>query len=156
MLRSWMVNRRLQKAAENNHFAALRSDHQDIGSPATASSKSCSTGPTSKQLRQLLEARRARANFFGVHLFSDPAWDMLLMAYVAFLDEEKLLVATLCREGAVPATTTLRWVRALESDGLLAHRDGPLGSPQCWLEISALGRLGMERYLKLVWPMLPL
>lgn len=156
MLRNWMVNRRLQKAAESAHFAVLHGDGLDRLAPATGSSGGCSTEPSSTQLRQLLEARRARANFFGVHLFSDPAWDILLMAYVAFLDHEKLLVATICREGAVAATTTLRWIKALESDGLLVHRDGPLDGPQCWLEISALGRLGMERYLKLVWPALPL
>ena len=114
------------------------------------------TGPTCEQLRQLLRARRARANFFGAHLFADPAWDILLLAYIALLEQEQLLVSEVCRSSIVPAPTTLRWIKALQQDGLLVHRNDTLDDPQSCLELSAAGKLGMERYLATVWPSMPL
>lgn len=123
----------------------------------------CQTGdephpvPSSAQLKQLLAARRVRSTFFGSHLFADPAWDILLQAYVALLDKEPLLVSTICRESVVPATTALRWISILEQDGLLAKRHDPGGDRRWQLEMSPSGRVAMERYLQAVWPsVLPL
>lgn len=124
-------------------------NHQETGE--------ASTRPSCAQLKQLLIARSARATFFGAHLFADPAWDILLQAYVALLDQEPLLVSTICRESVVPATTALRWIRVLEQDGLLVRRHDPEGERRWWLEMSASGRSVMERYLASVWPsILPL
>lgn len=115
------------------------------------------SGPSCAQLKQLLKARRARATFFGAHLFPDPAWDILLQAYVALLEEEPLLVSTICRESVVPATTALRWISILEGDGLLYRRHDPGGERRSWLELSRSGRVAMEQYLASVWPeILPL
>lgn len=107
--------------------------------------------PSCDELKQLLKARRARANFFGAHLFADPAWDILLQAYVAILEEEPLLVSTICRESVVPATTALRWISILETDGLLVRRHDPGGERRSWLELSRSGRVAMERYLEEFW-----
>jgi hypothetical protein len=113
--------------------------------------------PSCAQLKQLLVARRARASFFGAHLFADPAWDILLQAYVALLEKEPLLVSTICRESVVPATTALRWISVLEQEGLLVRRHDPEGERRWWLEMSESGRNVMERYLASVWPsVLPL
>ena len=89
-------------------------------------------------------------------MFSDPAWDILLLTYVAFLDQEPLLVSTLLRTSLVPATTMLRWVKALEQDGWLERPDDPVEGPQSFLRLSAAGRASMERYLIAAWPSLPL
>lgn len=132
-------------------------DHlgQQLEAPRSARSIGLQPGPTCAQLKELLKARRARADFFGTHLFADPAWDILLLAYVALLDQDRLLISTLCKTSVVPATTSLRWVKALEQDGWLVRRDA-LDSPRAWLELSAAGRIGMERYLTAVWPSVPL
>lgn len=108
--------------------------------------------PTCDQLKLLLKARRARATFFGAQLFADPAWDILLQAYVALLDKEPLLVSAICRESIVPPATALRWVSTLEQDGLLVRRHDPGGERRSWLELSAPGRIAMERYLEEFWP----
>ena len=123
----------------------------------TSKSRDARSTPSITQLKQLLAARRARSTFFGSHLFADPAWDILLQAYVALLEKEPLLVSTICRESVVPATTALRWISILEQDGLLAKRHDP-GSDRPWqLEMSPSGRVAMERYLEAVWPsVLPL
>ena len=128
--------------------------HDQRGRPIEAPKRH--TGPTCEQLRQLLEARRARANFFGAHLFADPAWDILLLAYVALLEQDQLLVSAVCRTSVVPATTTLRWIKALQQDGWLVQGNEILDDPGSCLELSAAGKLGMERYLALVWPSMPL
>ena len=124
--------------------------HDQRGKPIET--PKCSTGPTCDQLRQLLQARRARSDFFGAHLFANPAWDILLLAYLALLEQEVLLVSAVCRTSVVPATTTLRWIKALQQGGWLVLRNDILDDPRSCLELSAAGKLGMERYLALVWP----
>ena len=110
-----------------------------------------SAGPTAEQLRQVLDARQARAHFFSAHLFVDPAWDILILAYVASLENERLFISSLCRANIVPATTTLRWVKVLEQDGLVIRHNDPLDGPQSWLELSRRGKSSMERYLAVAW-----
>jgi hypothetical protein len=153
-----MSRRRLQNAAISSRQFMVQRNH--LGEQNETPNRACSFGsyrrPTSEQLKELLKARQARANFFGAHLFADPAWDILLQVYVALLDKETLLVSTLLRTSSVPATTMLRWVRALEQDGWLEHNREPLEHPQSFLKLSAAGKLGMERYLASVWPSLPL
>ncbi len=109
-------------------------------------------GPTAEELLQLLDARHARANFFGAHLFADPAWEILLLAYVALLENERLLVSSLFQKSIVPPTTSLRWADVLEQDGLLIHHKDEVDGAQPWLELSAAGIAGMERYFSVVWP----
>lgn len=151
VIRNWMMKRRFQNAAMKSPHFMLRND----GGRSRVETPECKAAPTSQQLRQLLHARQARANFFGAHLFADPAWDILILAYVALLEQERLLVSAVCRASAVPATTTLRWVKALEQDGWLVRGHDPLDGPQACLELSAAGKIGMERYLALFWPTMP-
>lgn len=157
-MRNWMVRRRFQNAVISSHHFMMRRDHrgEDIEASHHELLPPSHPGQICAQLKQLLKARHARANFFGAHLFADPAWDILLLSYVALLEGERLLVSALCRASVVPATTTLRWVKVLESDGWLVHHDYPLDAPRSWLELSVAGKLGMERYLTLFWPSIPL
>lgn len=111
-----------------------------------------STRPTAEQLRQVLDARHARAHFFSAHLFVDPAWDILILAYVASLENERLFVSSLCRANVVPATATLRWVKVLEQDGLVTCHNGSPDGSQTWLELTDQGKSCMERYFAVVWP----
>jgi hypothetical protein len=133
-------------------------DH--LGEPIERSKRQKSAAPeaarSSAQLKEVIMARRVRADFFGSHLFHDPAWDILLRAYVALLDEERLSISALLPTSIVPATTTLRWVKALKQDGWLECSDDPLEDTLSLLELSTAGRAGMESYLAAVWPSLPL
>lgn len=131
-----------------------------LGEVIDVSNCACSIGPqaglSSAQLKELIKARRARATYFGVHLFADPAWDILLLAYVAALDQERLTVSALLQTSLLPATTMLRWVEALEQEGWLNRTNHDLESPQSFLDLSAAGKVGIGRYLAAVWPSLPL
>lgn len=152
-----MVKRRFQNAVMCSHNFMMPHEHRngDVEPTPCEFVVTSRPGPTCEQLRQLLTARRARANFFGAHLFADPAWDILLLAYLALLEGERLMISDLCLGSVVPATTTLRWVKVLEQDGLLAHHNEELEDPRSWLELSAAGKLGMERYLESFWPSMP-
>lgn len=81
--------------------------------------------PTSAQVRELLRARRIRADFLPGDLFADPAWDMLLDLLAARLDHERVSVSSLCIAAAVPPTTALRWIRTLTDRGLVERQADP-------------------------------
>lgn len=158
VIRNLILRHRLRKAANNAHQLMARCNHfgEKIEPPNCACAAVPRPGPSGAHLKELLKARRARANFFGAHLSVDPAWDILLVAYVALLDQEDLPVSTLLRTSLVPATTTLRWVKTLNRDGLLECTDDQLEDPRSLVKLSAAGKIGMERYLAAVWPSLPL
>ena len=74
--------------------------------------------------RLVLASRRARETSFGAQLFHDPAWDMLLVAYIC---EAEGTVATIARTHArteIPLATASRWIRALSAKGLLEYEGG--------------------------------
>jgi hypothetical protein len=158
LFRNLILRLRLAGAEDSSLQFMTQCNHLGgpIDPPAQASEAADRTSPSGACLRELLKARRVRANFFGAHLFADPAWDILLHSYVALLDEEPLLVSALLRTSFVPATTMLRWVKALEQERWLELMEGPLECPRCSLRLSAQGRIAMERYLATVWPSLPL
>lgn len=91
--------------------------------PATPESTAASA--TASQVRDLLRARRMRADFLPADLFADPAWDMLLDLLAARLDGARVSVSSLCIAAAVPPTTALRWIRTLTDQGLVERRADP-------------------------------
>nr|WP_230461351.1 winged helix DNA-binding protein [Sphingobium sp. CAP-1] len=80
---------------------------------------------TPQQVRDLLRARRIRADFLPGDLFADPAWDMLLDLLAAKLEQERVSVSSLCIAAAVPPTTALRWIRTLTDKGLVKRHADP-------------------------------
>lgn len=80
---------------------------------------------TATQVRDLLRARRIRADFLPGDLFADPAWDMLLDLLAARLEHERVSVSSLCIAAAVPPTTALRWIRTLTDKGLVERQADP-------------------------------
>lgn len=158
MIRKFILGHRLQSAAAGSHQFMSQCNYlgERIEAPRFHSSPVARSGPSSAQLKELLKARRARANFFGPHLFADPAWDILLLSYVALLDQDPLLISRLLKTSLVPATTMLRWIKALEQEGWLERSKDPPEAPQSILKLSAAGKSAMERYLASVWPSLPL
>lgn len=80
---------------------------------------------TPAQVRDMLRARRMRADFLPGDLFADPAWDMLLDLLAARLEQERVSVSSLCIAAAVPPTTALRWIRTLTDQGLVKRQADP-------------------------------
>lgn len=63
--------------------------------------------------------RRRRDQAFGVDLFADPAWDLLLDLYIAEKRGKRVSISSACIAAATPASTSQRWVRALCKRGIL-------------------------------------
>lgn len=98
------------------------------------------------RVRQLLKARRLRAKLIGCNLFSDPAWEILLEAFAAYLGRRKISVSKLCDVSDVPATTALRWIGKLEGDGLLQRSEDVSDARRTWIELSPQGVLKLQEY----------
>ncbi|WP_414712446.1 winged helix DNA-binding protein [Sphingobium sp.] len=97
-----------------------------ILAPVSAPSRTADAPSVSpQQVRDLLRARRIRADFLPGDLFADPAWDMLLDLLAARLEQERVSVSSLCIAAAVPPTTALRWIRTLTEKGLVERQADP-------------------------------
>jgi len=69
--------------------------------------------------RKFYQLRRRRSAYFDPRLFAEPAWDMLLDLYVAESEHRAVAVLTACLGAAAPQTTAIRWLRVLETNGLI-------------------------------------
>lgn len=97
-------------------------------------------------VRKVLRARRRRYQFFSEELFADPAWDILLELYAAQLAQRRISVGAVCVGAAVPGTTALRWISALEKRGLVARHDDPYDGRRVYLRLTATGLCSMDGY----------
>ncbi|SER76833.1 MarR family transcriptional regulator [Sphingobium sp. YR768] len=91
---------------------------------------------TGSQIRDMLRARRIRADFLPGDLFADPAWDMLLDLFAARLEQERVSVSSLCIAAAVPPTTALRWIRILTDKGLVERQADPLDGRRVFIALA--------------------
>lgn len=89
-----------------------------------------------RRVREILKWRRTREASFGGELFADPAWDMLLVLYIAELSFRRVSVGALCSGAVVPATTALRWITALENKGLILRRKDPLDQRRVYISLT--------------------
>ena len=64
--------------------------------------------------------RNRRLDVFGSHLFGEPAWDMLLYLYCKAGQQERVLKTALTNASGSSHSTALRYVAALEEEGLIA------------------------------------
>jgi DNA-binding MarR family transcriptional regulator len=111
---------------------------------------------TPKSLRRIIQARRTRDHLLGLDLFADPAWDILLEAYLAEIRQVRISVSSLCLASAVPATTGLRWVKKLEQDGWLCRRQDPTDGRRFWMELTTDGSNRLANYFAAISPIFPI
>lgn len=70
-----------------------------------------------------IERRSLRNKLLGEDLFSDPAWDMLLLLFSELPTRKYLLPRDFSVACGIPVTTVLRWLGALENRGLIWRRE---------------------------------
>ena len=74
--------------------------------------------------RLVFESRRGRAATFGTNLFADPAWDLLLAAYICEAEGAVMTISRMHARAGIPLVAGSRWIRALKAEGLLEYEDG--------------------------------
>ena len=97
-------------------------------------------------VRSVIRARRLRARYFSEELFADPAWDMLLDLLQAEIAHLRVPVSSLCIAAAVPATTALRWLKTMVSDGLFIRRADPHDGRRVFVELAPETSVALRRY----------
>lgn len=101
-------------------------------------------------IRSMIRARRLRDQYFRGDLFADPAWDMLLDLMAARLEKNRVAVSSLCIAAAVPATTALRWIKALTDRGLFVRQADPQDGRRVYIELSDETARALAAYLRAV------
>jgi DNA-binding MarR family transcriptional regulator len=105
-----------------------------------------------EMVRSVIHARRLRARFFQEELFADPAWDMLLDLLQAELSHLRVPVSSLCIAAAVPATTALRWLKAMVQEGLFIRRADPHDGRRVFVELAPATSEALRNYFIEVGP----
>jgi hypothetical protein len=101
---------------------------------------------TSREVREVIRARRLREQFFDRGLFEDPAWDMLLDLFVADLERTRVSVSSLCIAAAVAPTTALRWIAKMTEAGVFERQADPFDKRRAFIALSPGARDGMRDY----------
>ncbi len=100
-----------------------------------------------KLARKAYATRRKREGIFGqVELFGEPAWDILLDLYVAFVEEKSVSVSSACIGSAAPPTTGLRWLGVLAENDLIAREPDPEDQRRVMVQLTEHGIEIMDRY----------
>ncbi len=97
-------------------------------------------------VRSVIRARRLRARYFPEELFADPAWDMLLDLLQAEIAHLRVPVSSLCIAAAVPATTALRWLKTMVSQGIFMRRADPHDGRRVFVELAPQTSHALRRY----------
>jgi len=97
-------------------------------------------------VRFVIRARRLRARYFRDDLFADPAWDMLLDLLQAEIAQLRVPVSSLCIAASVPATTALRWLKAMVSQGLFVRRADPHDGRRVFVELAPEASQALRGY----------
>jgi len=97
-------------------------------------------------VRAVIRARRARTRYFREDLFADPAWDMLLDLLQAEIAQLRVPVSSLCIAASVPATTALRWLKTMVSQGIFVRRADPHDGRRVFVELAPDASQALRRY----------
>jgi DNA-binding MarR family transcriptional regulator len=103
---------------------------------------------TARICRELIKARARRKLFFKSSLFSDFAWDILLVLFVVSSEGRKLSILEIARKSGVSATTSLRWIDALEREGLVERQEHPTDGRRTFVNLSDAGFESMRAYVE--------
>jgi len=100
--------------------------------------------------RRELRLRQQRGSLFNTQIFGEPAWEILLAAFVARYDGVPLMTTAACAHANVPQTTGLRYVRHLIELQLINKAKNSPDGRVSNLEITDIGLAKINRYYELL------
>jgi len=91
--------------------------------------------------------RRTRTAIFGnPELFGEPAWDILLDLYIAYVEDKPVSVSSACIGSAAPPTTGLRWLGVLAENDLVLREHDPEDQRRVLVRLTETGLAAMDEY----------
>jgi DNA-binding MarR family transcriptional regulator len=84
----------------------------------------------------LYQQRRKRNRYFSSKIFSEPAWDILLDLFIQNARNRPVSVTSACIAGEIPTTTGLRWIKILETEGLVEREGSDTDARITWLRLT--------------------
>lgn len=97
--------------------------------------------------RETYAIRRRRDRHLPGDLFGEPTWDILLDLYVATREGRPVPTTSACIGANVPPTTALRWLRILETRGLVEREDDGRDGRRTFVRLSSRGLAAMDDWL---------
>lgn len=134
---------RIATALDRMSHAPEAADLAEKGEPSSGRQQG---NVSAKTVKEVIRARRSRAEFFDSALFADPAWDILLTLYHAELAQLRVPVTSLCASAEVPSTTALRWISTMTDAQLLTRRPDPMDGRRVFVELTPQASEAMNRY----------
>lgn len=99
-----------------------------------------------KLVSHVVHARRTRSDFFAPEIFSDPAWDILLVLFLAKVRGDGMTTNQLAKAAGASLSASVRWVDVLERTGLVQQKCDPLGGEAQMVELSPRGWSAMVQW----------
>jgi hypothetical protein len=97
--------------------------------------------------KSILKERNQRAIYFPTLEFCEPVWDILLDLYISQKSLRKVSVSSCCIASNVPATTALRYISTLTSEGALVRVLDAHDSRRVFLILSSQIEQAIREYL---------
>src|SRR4030095_9132475 len=111
-----------------------------------AEPQDCPVEVSAEKVRAVIRARRLRSRYFPDDSCAAPAWDMLRDLLQAEICHLRVPVSSLCIAAAVPATTALRWLKAMVQEGIFVRRAEPHDGRRGFVELAPQTSQAMRRY----------
>jgi DNA-binding MarR family transcriptional regulator len=106
-----------------------------------------------KRARRVIAERNKRIEVFGKAMFREPAWDMLLILYVE-QNRLRFTIGRLADAAGASATTALRWLEYLESQGMIRRYANPTDRRSFFVGIADRGLQALDLYFsEILMPM---
>jgi DNA-binding MarR family transcriptional regulator len=102
----------------------------------------------SRLVQEVLRSRRRREKTFGIQMFGEPAWDLLLELFAAESTGQRLSVVDACHATAVPASTAMRWIETLEKLSWVRRVGHPSDPRRSWLFLTERASITIEDYFR--------
>ena len=92
-----------------------------------------------------LRVRRSRDALLGPKLFSDPAWEILLLLYLSALRSQQVTVSDCAVDTGMSEATATRWVATLEAQDMLKRSKDANDRRRCFIAATPFTFNAMNR-----------
>jgi DNA-binding MarR family transcriptional regulator len=111
--------------------------------------------PTDRQLvllaKEMIRERGLRMKYFTDLEFGEPVWDILLDLYISHHSKRRISISSACIAANVPATTALRYISNLTSQGVIFRIADASDARRVFIKLSDEMERSIRSYLRLVY-----